>query len=243
MAVFLSAAMQQRLNGDVAPGNQGAGALGAIKLVRGQGQGVGAGFGEIERHFAGGLDGVDMQIAAGRPQTCPQGRRIVDDAGLVVGPHQGAEAGSGRQFRKGLGQGQAVGADRQDMQGPASGGQEACRFENGRMLGGADEHGARLQRAGHALDGQIVGLGAAAGENDLGRLGPRQGGYLLTGAVDGAATQASQTIQGRGIAVEPAEVRRHGLADAVVERSGGVVIKVDHVPTPISPAFPAQGGS
>ena len=60
-----------------------------------------------------------------------------------------------------------------------------------------------------ALDGQVVGLGAAAGEDDLAGPGAVDLGDLLPGLLDDAARAAAGVVQGGGVA-ELAELLGHG---------------------------------
>ena len=94
--------------------------------------------------------------------------------------------------------------------------------------GGDDVVALVLVELDHALDGEVVGLGGAAGEDDLLRLGvdqagdplaPRLGRLLRLPAV--AVAPAGRVTEGLG------EIGHHRLEHPRIERGRGVVVHVD----------------
>ena len=88
---------------------------------------------------------------------------------------------------------------------------------------GAGESGGQQ----HALQGHVVGLGAAAGEDDLAGLGAEQAGDLDPRPIDGLAGLPPLGIEARRIAPKLVEVRPHGLQHPRIGRGGGRVVEVD----------------
>ena len=68
--------------------------------------------------------------------------------------------------------------------------------------------------------GQVVGLGAAAGEDDLAGLGPQQAGHLDPRPVDGLAGLPPLDVETGRVAPKLVEVRPHGLQ----HRGSGAVV-------------------
>ena len=91
----------------------------------------------------------------------------------------------------------------------------------GRALGGGE--------AGGALDGDVVGLGGAGGEDDLPRVRADQGGEFGAGVADRLFGVVAQGVLGAvGVAEALGEEGQHGRDDAGVARGGGLVVEVDH---------------
>ncbi|GGY00391.1 hypothetical protein GCM10010358_62700 [Streptomyces minutiscleroticus] len=107
--------------------------------------------------------------------------------------------------------------------------QHAAGGEHGGVLRGLGDH-VRARAAG-GEDGpaqrEQVGLGAGAGEDDLVRTGPEQGGHLLAGRRERGARPVAVGVGAGGVAEELGEVGQHRPDDARVDRGGGVVVEVD----------------
>ena len=84
---------------DVAADEEDSNAFGGVHLVPGEGEEVdvfeGAFGGEVERELAGDLDGVGVEEGSGFVGDGGQFLDGLDDAGLVVGVHDGDEFGVG----------------------------------------------------------------------------------------------------------------------------------------------------
>ena len=87
----------------------------------------------------------------------------------------------------------------------------------------------RAQRHGHALEGQVAGLGTARGEDELLRLRAEQAGELRPSAVQGLPRLDSQGVTefGRGHGIGLEEIRSHRVQHALVQAGAGAVVKVD----------------
>ena len=88
-----------------------------------------------------------------------------------------------------------------------------------------------LARVGRrrAEDRQVVGLGAAGGEDDPGGGGVEQGGPLSAGLVDRGPRLFALVVGAGGIAVILAEEGQHRLPYLGGHRGGGIVVEVDPV--------------
>src|SRR5579871_4266111 len=80
---------------------------------------------------------------------------------------------------------------------------------------------------GDALDGGIVRLSPAAGENDLLRLTVKQSRHLRPGAFDGIARFQAVAMGTGWVAESFVEIRLHGRNHFRVERCGRVVIEIN----------------
>ena len=76
-------------------------------------------------------------------------------------------------------------------------------------------------------DGGVVALGAAAGEDDLIRVGAEQGRHLLAGLWTLPAHLAAEGVHAGGVAVELGEIGQHGLHHLGGHPGGGVVVQID----------------
>ena len=74
-------------------------------------------------------------------------------------------------------------------------------LHDGRVLDGADDEVARLKRGEAAEQGEVVGLGAAGGEDDLLLAGAERGGHLGARRFDGRARLAPEPVQLGRVAV------------------------------------------
>ena len=159
--------------------------------------------------MADGLDRVGMhRDAEFGPDRGELGDRL-DRADLVVGPHQRDESGLGGvllELRAQVGgRDDAVGVDReQDELGAGLLGQPLRGVEDGVMF---DRRGDDPATAGvgvplcpvDPLDRQVVGLGAAAGEDDLGGPGTDRRGDGLAGLLEPTTCGATGSVQRRGV--------------------------------------------
>ena len=181
---LLAAAVQQRRAGDVAAEQQRADADRAAELVPGDGQRGDAAGGEVDRHLADRLDRVGVErhpvLGGDRGQL---GDRL-DGADLVVGPHRGDQRRPRRRARPARRAappgraGPTPSTGSQVTSAPSCCDQPVDRVEHGVVLDRAGDHPASAgagAAAGpeDALDGEVVALGAAAGEDHLGRAGRR----------------------------------------------------------------------
>ena len=92
---------------------------------------------------------------------------------------------------------------------------------------GDDPVAASLAGPGRALEGEVVGLGAAGGEDDLARSGAKGSGHALVGLVQPRAGTPAEAVQRGGVAEIVRQERQHGLEGFTPQRSGGGVVEVD----------------
>ena len=83
------------------------------------------------------------------------------------------------------------------------------------------------EESGGAEDGEVVGLGATTGEDDLAGLAGPEPGHAVAGVVEEFAGLASEMVDAGRIGPAAFEGCEEGFADDAVERGGGVVVAVD----------------
>ncbi len=76
---------------------------------------------------------------------------------------------------------------------------------------------------------RVDALGAAAGEEDLGRAGVEGGRDLEAGAIDGGLGAAADAVEAAGVAELGPEEGKHGVPRLGADLGGGGVVEVDHV--------------
>src|SRR5208337_5222299 len=96
------------------------------------------------------------------------------------------------------------------------------------MFDGGHHHVALLRlRNESAMEGGVVTLGAATGENDFPRLRIDQGGDLRARLIDVAGQFASKSISARGISPMLLQEGQHRLEDLRRNARRGVVVEVN----------------
>ena len=90
-----------------------------------------------------------------------------------------------------------------------------------------DRAACRRGRGGRAAQGQVVGLGSSAREDDLGGRGAHEGRHLRAGVLDGGPRPLAEPVEARGVAEAAFEPGPHRLEHARVEGRRGVVVEVD----------------
>ena len=232
-APLLAAAVDERAQAGPGPHDQGADAGGAAKLVGGQGQQVDAVAGQVDPGQPGRLHGVAEQDRARGVGRLGHGRDRLAGPDLVVGRHHRDQGGPPRPEQAG----QPVRVDPAETvdrgqvdRGPGVGLGPGGGVEHGVVLDGRADQVPALRRPGEhgALDGQVVGLGAAGGEHDLGRVGADQRGDLLTGGLHrGPRGPPLAVLAGRvgGRALQQRQHRRQSLSP---QRGAGRVVEVRH---------------
>jgi hypothetical protein len=82
---------------------------------------------------------------------------------------------------------------------------------------------------GDALDGEVVGLGGAAGEDDIAKPAADKGRNLLARRLNGFCRLPSERVVFAGRVPEMlGEERQHGIHDARIDGRRRVRIEVDH---------------
>ena len=83
---------------------------------------------------------------------------------------------------------------------------------------------------------EVVRLGGARGEDDLGGLGADEAGDAGAGVLEGRRGRVADAVQRRGVAEGLAEVRQHRLDDPRVDGLGRLVVGVDDAATVVDVA-------
>src|SRR5262249_29069758 len=169
-AMLVPAAVKQRLNRHAIAHEQGADALGGIGLVAGNRQKIDAELIHLDRNLADGLGGVGVKQHGAFMGDAGAILNRLDGSDLVVGVHD-ADEDRARRVRSALfvGINAARAVNRQIGDAGAQALEKPARFDDGRMLDARrdDVIAPVAARKEHALEGKVVGLAAAAGENDL----------------------------------------------------------------------------
>ena len=222
----------RELHARVAPAHvERAHALGPVHLVGGDGGEVHVHLLHVEGHLADGLDGVGVEEHFLLFGDLPDFLNRLQHADFVVGVHDGDEDGLVGDSSAQLVQiNQAFFAHRQVGDLAAVLLQPLAGVEHGFVLGdgGYDVVAFLAVHLGHALDGQVVGLSGAGGEDDLLRSGVDEGGDLLAGGVNPLlGLPAEAVVAAGGVAELVGEVRQHRLQHPRVHRGGSVVIHIN----------------
>ena len=97
------------------------------------------------------------------------------------------------------------------------------------MLDGAgdDVPGCGGRGARHAENGEIIGLGAAAGEDDLGGTGIDERGHLAARGLQALLGGLSEMVDAGRVTIHLSEARHRRLENFPIDGRGGVVIEVE----------------
>ena len=210
---------------------QGTNALGTIGLVAGQTHQVDRHGLDVDFHLAGCLRSVHVEDDALLAAQCADGRNVLHHADLVVHEHHADQDGVGTDGRlQHVHVDQAVFLHIQIGHLEALALQLAHGVQHGLVLGldGDEVLALALVEVRSALDRQVVGLGRAAGPDDLARVGADQVGHLFAGLLDGRFGFPAPGMAARGrvaeVLTDPGD---HGFGHARVHRRGGAVIEVN----------------
>ena len=173
---FLPAAVDHGFQPGPAPHEQGPASFRGAEFVAGDAQGVHAQCCGVERQPAGGLDRVGVEGYALRAGQRGQPGDRLHRAHLIVGVHDADQGGFRPEHGgEGLLGDAAVGVHRHHVDGEAVHPlQVAGGLLHGGMFDGADHHPVQPRVRGppgqrNALDGEVVRLRAAGGEDHLAR--------------------------------------------------------------------------
>ena len=214
------------------PDVQRADALRSLELVRRDRQQVDAERLDVEVDPRRGLHRVDVEQDTA-PCANPGdelGDRL-DRPDLVVGEHERDEDRPIGDARASSWSGidPAIAVDRQldDLEAELL--EVAQGVTDGVMLdrGGDDPVAARLARPGRALEGKVVGLGAARCEHDLAGLGVEARRDTVVGVIERGASRPTERVRRTRVAEGLGQEREHGIEDLAADRRGRRVIEVD----------------
>lgn len=255
---LLTAAVQDGYGALVPAEQQCADAVGAADLVAADRHGGEAAVAEVDVELPEGLDGVGVQRD---PGLAGDGRQFADrhdGADLVVGPHDGGQGHVVGVALDGLAEGVGVDAPVAvhgqvlDLRALVLG-EPVDGVEHGVVLDGAgDDPGPGgvgvAPRPVEALDGEVVGLRAAGGEDHLAGAGADRLGEGFAGLLHGTAGPAARGVQGGGVP-RGGELRGHRRGGLRQHRGGGGVVEVGHDPPilrvrrwPLAPRDPVMAG-
>jgi hypothetical protein len=172
--------------------------------VRGEAEQVDAQVVDVEREVGAGLDGIGVEEDAAPPADGADLGDRLDGADLVVGVHD-RDKGRVLVDRRVdlLRVDPAVSVNRHDRDLEAGALQDGAGVQHRFVLNpaGHDVPALGACRPGGALDGEVIGLAAATGEDDLARLGAEDLGDPLPGLVEPLPGAAARGVQARRVAV------------------------------------------
>ena len=228
---LLGAALDKVLQLDPPAAVHGPHALGGVELVAGEGEHVDVVPDHIHADVAHRLDGVGVEEDAALPAQRADLPDGLEGADLIVGVHDGHQAGVGADGRR-----QLLQADQAVLMDGEVSDLEPLLLQLGQgvehrvVLDGVGDDvafpGGRPQ-AGPLGDGPVVRLGAAAGEVDLPGLGVQALGNRLPGGDEGQIGLPALLVKAAGVAVELAQSGQHGVQGRLAHGSGGRVVCIN----------------
>ena len=150
----------------------------------------------------------------------------LQDAGFVVRHHDGDELGvraQGAADVVGINQAAAIHGDVGDFASHRF--QMLAGVQHRMMLDGRTDY--VVSGTGQARDGEVIALGAAAGEDDFRGPAPEQRRHRFACALDCRPRLLPVMVDGRRVAEVLREVRPHGLENLGQHWGGGVVVEID----------------
>ena len=235
---LLPPAVPQRREAHARPHPERAGPLRPVELVAGQRQRVGAQARHAQRKEPDRLHAVDVQVRAvrvlGRDARQPVrdlGDRL-DRAELVVDQHDRDDRGVGAHRRDDVGGGdhaRAVGRHHGQLVALAD--QHLGGAQHRGVLDRGDDQVTAARARRRADQAQRIGLGAAAGEQDLRRR--RRAQQLrdpLARLLDRARRRRAQRVRRRRVREQVARRARHRLQHFGRRRRRGGVVQINHRP-------------
>ena len=206
-------------------------ALGAINFVAGDRGNVNVVVDNVERRLADNLHGVAVEDDALLVADFANLADGLQDTDFVVGGHDGDQDGLVVDGTlQVVDVDEAVGLHRQIGDAIAVLLQALAGVEYSLVLGdlGDDVVAALAVHLRNALDGEVVALGGAGGEDDLLGGGADELGDLCARGFNGLFGLPAKAVIAAGrIAKLACEIRHHRFQHAGVERRGGVIVHVD----------------
>jgi len=191
------------------------------------------------------LHRIAMDEGASLPRDAHEVLHGLHDSGLVVGEHQRHDRRAVVHLAAQVIEVQAaVHADARRLDGHALLGERLGGVHHRVVLDRRIDHLAPglAGRRGRSPQRHVVGLGAAAGEDDLAGGPADEARHLLAGGVHRGARLLPEPVQARRVAEALPQDRQHGIENAGIERGRRVVIEVDaaHLRIVTLRAGPAQ---
>ncbi len=215
---------------------QSANALGSVKLVGAERERIDAKLVEMYRDLAGGLGRITVEVWCNPSATAgPVAERLgygpdgLKCSYFMVNQHHGDQARLRAQaIRKRCGMHSALGIHGEQIEDEPLFGQLAQWFRNSRVLDGTSyQMSGRI--AAQAEEGQIIGLGGAAGEDYFVRLRAEMRGDAFAGVFECPACPAAGGMCAGGIAEFLREIRSHRLPHHGQHRCGSVIVEIDTI--------------
>ncbi len=207
--------MHQRCHGEAVADDQRARPHRPAELVGRNAHQIDAEHAEIDRNLA---KACTASVCTSAPWAVRQGHdfaKRLNDARLIVGEHDTDQRlGAGQQLGQRIEIDDALGRNRNDFDRLA---RRLRRFDHRGMLDGRNQEALN----GSALERQIVGLAAAAGENDHGRDDAQCPGDRFAGIVEKLARRAALAMDRGGVAVTS---KAASIAALAAGRSGLVAL-------------------
>ena len=230
LAALLRTALDDVRQGDPAPGIQCPDALGGVELVARDGQHVDVHGLDVDGRVAGGLHGVgveeDLLLAA---ESADLGDGL-HGADLVVGKHDGDEAGVVPQGVLDI-----LHADHAVLMRIQKGDLKALLLKLCQCV----QHGMVLKlgrnevlfalpgpKSGSRNNRLVVGLAAAGGEGDLLRVGVQAGGNRLTRGGEGLGGFLAEGVKAGGVSVKLRQIRHHGIQRRFADAGGCRIVGI-----------------
>src|SRR5690554_917775 len=212
---------------------EGTNALGAIGLVAGERNQVHLHACHVNRSFAGGLGRIHVKQHLVGAGNFANGGNVVNGADLVVDVHDGDQnAVLAQRILNLLRMNYAflvriqIGNFKTFTLQLAHGVQHGFVFD----FGGNQVLALAAVEIGHALDGQVVGLGGTRGPDDLARIGVNQIRHLLAGIFDCFLGAPAIDMRARSEIAKVAfdgQAVNHFFGHTRVNRGSGGIIKVN----------------
>lgn len=195
-------------------GVDGSDALGPVDFVGGDREEVGGELFGVDGEFAEGLGGVGVEGDLAAAAEVGDFEDGLHGAGFVVDPLDGNEVGGlGEGLFEGIEVEAAGGVDGdEDDFGPLLP-EGVERFQNGGVLDGGGHDAAGAAAGGGGEEDEVVGFGAAAGENKLFGAATEQVGEVSAGLGEGAPRTVAGGVVAGGVAEGGAHGVGHCLAD------------------------------
>ena len=231
-AAFVAAAVHLGFEADAgfAADVQCADAFGAVHFVAGHGQQVDFGGFDIDRHFAACLGGIDVEDDFAFAADFADGGNVLHYADFVVHPHHGNQDGvvadGGFEFFQ-INQTVFLYAEIGDFKTLAF--EFAHGVEHGFVFGfdGNEVFAFGFVEVCRAFDGEVVGFGRTAGEDDFFGIGVNQGGDVGAGFFDCLFCFPAECVAvGSGVAEGFGQVGNHFFGNAFVNGGCGGVVEV-----------------
>ena len=232
-AAFVAAAVHLGFEADAgfAADVQGADAFGAVYFMTGHGKQVDFSGFDVDRHFAAGLGGIDVEDDFAFAADFADGGNILHDADFVVHPHHGNQDGvvadGGFEFFQ-INQTVFLHAEIGYFKTLAF--EFAHGVEYGFVFGfdGDEVFAFGFVEVCRAFDGEVVGLGRAAGEDDFFGIGVNQGGDVGACFFNGLFRCPAECVAvGSGVAEGFGQIGNHFFGNAFVNGGGGGVVEIN----------------